>query len=111
MPRQINTITVTMTPAAGRARALLMRRFLEVCALCVFMLIGAGTLVAHPADPAPAPTTSPTAGPAADRAPSQSSLQSGIAAAEAGRLSEAITILTPHAKRGDATANYTLGLI
>ena len=111
MPRQINTITVTMTPSAGHARALLMRRFLEVCALCVFMLIGAGTLVAHPADPAPAPTTSPTAGPAADRAPSQSSLQSGIAAAEAGRLSEAITILTPHAKRGDATANYTLGLI
>ena len=107
MPRQINTITVTMTPSAGRARALLMRRFLEVCALCVFMLIGADTLVAHPADPAPAPTTSP----AADRAPSQSNLQSGIAAAEAGRLSEAITILTPHAKRGDATANYTLGLI
>ena len=105
MPRQINFIAVTMTPSAGRTRTLLMRRFLEVCALCVFMLIGAGTLAAHPADPAPAPTTSPTTGPAADRAPSQSSLQSGIAAAEAGRLSEAITILTPHAKRGDATAN------
>lgn len=111
MPRQINFIAVTMTPSAGRTRTLLMRRFLEVCALCVFMLIGAGTLAAHPADPAPAPTTSPTTGPAADRAPSQSSLQSGIAAAEAGRLSEAITILTPHAKRGNATANYTLGLI
>ena len=110
MPRQINSIAVTMTPSAGRTRALLTRRFLEVCALCVFILIGAGTLAAHPANPAPAPTTSPTTGPAADRVPSQSSLESEIAAAEAGRLSEAITLLTPHAKRGNAEANYTLGL-
>ena len=41
MPRPINTITVTMTPSADRARALLIRRILEVCALCVFILIGA----------------------------------------------------------------------
>ena len=98
--------------AVGRPRARLADAAVPrgVCPLRV-ILIGAGTLAAHPADPAPAPAASPTAGPAADRAPSQSSLQSGIAAAEAGRLSEAITILTPHAKRRDATANYTLGLI
>ena len=111
MPRQINFIAVTMTASASRGRTLPMRRFLEVCALCVFMLTGAGTLAAHPADPAPAPAASPTAGPAADRAPLQSSLQSGIAAAEAGRLSEAITILTENAERNNATANYTLGLV
>ena len=111
MPRQINFIAVTITPSAGHSRTLPMRRCPEVCALCVFMLIGAGTLAAHPVDPAPAPTANPTAGPAADRALSQSSLQSGIAAAKAGRDSVTITILTPHAERGNATANYTLGLI
>ena len=66
-------------------------------------MIGAGAPAAHPADP--------TGTPAADKAALQSTLQAGIAAAEAGRLSEAITILTPHAKRGNATANYALGLI
>jgi len=38
-------------------------------------------------------------------------LETGIIAARAGRLRDAITILNPHAERGDPTANYVLGLI
>ncbi|MGB2001153.1 MAG: tetratricopeptide repeat protein [Candidatus Puniceispirillaceae bacterium] len=38
-------------------------------------------------------------------------VETGIAAAEAGCLRDAITILTPHADLGHATANYVLGLI
>ena len=38
-------------------------------------------------------------------------VKTGIAAAEAGRLRDAITILTPHAARNHAMANYVLGLI
>ena len=38
-------------------------------------------------------------------------VETGIAAAEAGRLHDAITILTPHAARDHAGANYVLGLI
>ncbi len=38
-------------------------------------------------------------------------VETGIAAAEAGRLHDAITILTPHAARNHAMANYVLGLI
>lgn len=38
-------------------------------------------------------------------------VETGIAAAKAGRLHDTITILTPHADRGHAMANYVLGLI
>ena len=38
-------------------------------------------------------------------------VNTGIHAARAGRLRDAITILSPHAERGNAMANYVLGLI
>jgi hypothetical protein len=37
--------------------------------------------------------------------------EAGIIAVEAGRVRDAISILTPHADRGHAMANYVLGLI
>jgi len=103
MPRSIPSLAVMFMSSAGRARAVLTKHVLEGCVLALFLVIGAGAPAAHPADP--------TGTPAADKAALQSTLQAGIAAAEAGRLSEAIIILTPHAKRGNATANYALGLI
>jgi len=103
MPRSSPSLAAMFMSSAGRARAVLTKHVLEGCVLALFLVIGAGAPAAHPADP--------TGTPAADKAALQSTLQAGIAAAEAGRLSEAITILTPHAKRGNATANYALGLI
>ena len=97
MPRSIPSLAVMFMSSAGRARAVLTKHVLEGCVLALFLVIGAGAPAAHPADP--------TGTPAADKAALQSTLQAGIAAAEAGRLSEAITILTSHAKRGNATAN------
>ena len=38
-------------------------------------------------------------------------VEAGIDAAKAGRIRDAITILTPHASDGHAMANYVLGLI
>jgi TPR repeat protein len=38
-------------------------------------------------------------------------MEAGIAAAKAGRIRDAITILTPHADNGQVSANYVLGLI
>jgi len=38
-------------------------------------------------------------------------MEVGIAAAKAGRIRDAITILTPHADDGQVSANYVLGLI
>lgn len=103
MPRSILSLAVMFMSSAGRTRAVLTKHVLESCVLALFLVIGAGDPAAHPADP--------TGTPAAEKAALQSTLQAGIAAAEASHLSEAITILTPHAKRSNATANYALGLI
>ena len=89
--------------SAGRARAVLTKHVFEGWVLALFPVIGAGAPAAQPADL--------TGTPVVEKAALQSTLQAGSAAAEAGRLSEAITILTPPAKRGNATANYALGLI
>ena len=110
MPRQINNITVTMTPSAGRARLADAAVPRSVCPLRVHTDRGqytggtsgrSGTRSDHQPDSRPGSRKGAFA--------IQPSV--GIAAAEAGRLSEAITILTLHAERSDATANYTLGLI
>jgi len=77
-----------------------LKAMFQACGLALALLVGGGSAAAQPTDPA-----------AADPAPSQLSLQAGIAAAEAGRLADAIKILKPHAKEGDASANYMLGLI
>ncbi|MEX0502727.1 tetratricopeptide repeat protein [Alphaproteobacteria bacterium LSUCC0719] len=64
-------------------------------------LLGAGTTRTFAdAEPAGEPRNIATA-----------SLETGIIAARAGRLRDAITILNPHADRGNPTANYVLGLI
>lgn len=77
-----------------------LKAMFQACGLALALLVGGGSAAAQPTDPA-----------SADPAPSQLSLQAGIAAAEAGRLAEAISNLSPHARQGNAMANYALGLI
>lgn len=74
-------------------------RHVKGCVLALLLICGAGAAMADPARTMADPVTAP------------STVKAGIAAAEAGRLAEAIKILTPHAEQGDAVANHTLGLI
>ena len=79
--------------------ASLLLRQLTGCVLALLLICGTGTALADPARTM------------ADQSPAPSTVKAGIAAAEAGRLADAIRILTPHAEQGNAAANHALGLI
>lgn len=100
MSHSFSSTASTYTWLTSGRPAIPVKRMIQGCILALALLFGGGSVVAQPNDLA-----------AADPAPSQLSLQAGIAAAESGRLAEAISKLSPHARQGNATANYALGLI
>ena len=98
---------------AGRAPGLPTTLATKGSVLAVVLALGIATASASAPEMAAGPDAlAPQAMlPHALKTQAQAPVEDGIAAAEAGQLARAITILSPHARRGDMKANYALGLI
>jgi len=92
--------------AAGTISASTTNLFPDLRGLFTVLLVLAAMLSIS-AEPARADIEAPHAINGHAEAP----VEAGIDAAKAGRIRDAITILTPHADSGHAMANYVLGLI
>ena len=93
--------TIATTPLAPRSTAFPdMRGWMAMLVIAASILIAGTTRTFADVEPA-----------GEQRHIANAPLETGIIAARAGRLRDAITILTPHADQGNATANYVLGMI
>jgi len=99
-------IAITTVTSASLPSPPLPRAFFEMCGWVAAIFIAATLLGISVTK-----TVADTESGGASMSTANATLETGIIAAKAGRLRDAITILTPHADQGHPTANYVLGLI